>query len=246
MFIGTAGCCKTSLTNAFGRWLEQNAEAKVRYVNLDPGCMFTPYRADFDIREIFTVEKLMREEGLGPNGAMVRASEMIEVNAEDISEKIHEADADFTLIDTPGQMEIFVFRSAGPRIAEALMSRATTIAVYIMDPALAAVPSGLTVALSLSIATQLRLGTPVISVLNKADQATPAVDELLVNFDRLKLEVVREKSGAMVDLALRYVDAVRELSKASRLVKVSAKTGLGLEALYDMLRESLCVCGDLT
>jgi translation initiation factor IF-2 len=86
----------------------------------------------------------------------------------------------------------------------------------------------------------------VVSVLNKADQASPAADELLTNLDKLKLEVVEEKPGAMADLALRYVEAVRDLSKASRLVKVSAKTGFGLEALYDLVRESLCVCGDLT
>lgn len=247
MMLGTAGSGKTSLCATFGKWLESDIKAKVAYINLDPGCAFTPYKPHFDIREMFTVEKLMRKEKLGPNGAMIRAAELMEKNSGKIVNKIEKINADFKLIDTPGQMEIFVFRPAGPRIAEALKDKTSTVAIYIIDPSLALTSTGLTVAVSLSIATQLRLGIPTTTVLNKADEVRIAnIDRLLTDFSYLRSKVVKEKLGAMTDLALHYVEAIRTLSKATRLVKVSAKTGYGMEPLYDIVNESLCVCGDLT
>lgn len=247
LFIGPAGCGKTSLTATFGAWLTREMEAKVAYINLDPGCAFTPYKPSFDIRHMFTVEELMRREKLGPNGAMIRAAELMETHADKIVSKIERIDAELKLIDTPGQMEIFVFRPAGPRIAEALRDRAASVAVYIVDPNLALTSTGLAVAISLSIATQLRLGVPTATVLNKADELmVPDIDRLLTDFEYLRSKVVKEKLGAMTDLALHYVGAIKTLSKATRLVKVSAKTGDGMEPLYDIVHECLCVCGDLT
>ncbi len=247
MIIGTAGSGKTSICATFGKWLKRELKTKVAYINLDPGCVFTPYKPDFDIRDLFTVEKLMRKEKLGPSGAMIRAAELMEKDAEKIVSRIEKIDADLKLIDTPGQMEIFVFRPAGPRIAEALRDRATTVAVYIVDPNLALTSTGLAVAVSLSIATQLRLGIPTATVVNKADEIkVPDMDRLLTDFDYLRSKVVEEKLGAMTDLALHYVDAIKTLSKATRLVKASAKKSEGMEPLYDIVHECLCVCGDLT
>lgn len=247
MILGTAGSGKTSLCTAFGKWLESDLKANVAYINLDPGCTFTPYTPHFDIREMFTVEELMQRERLGPNGAMIRAAELMEKNAGKIGDKIGKITADFKLVDTPGQMEIFVFRPAGPCIAEALKNKTPTVAVYIIDPSLALTSTGLTIAVSLSIATQLRLGIPTATVLNKADEVRIAnIDKLLTDFSYLRSKVVKEKLGAMTDLALHYVEAIRTLSKATRLVKVSAKTGNGMEPLYDIVNESLCACGDLT
>jgi hypothetical protein len=247
MFIGTAGSGKTCLAAAFGEWLEREMEAKIAYVNLDPGCLNTPYKPDFDIRSLFTVCELMERENLGPNGAMIRAAELMEESVNDIVDKIAQLEADLKLIDTPGQMEIFVFRSAGPKIAEALRSKDVTVTVYLIDPLLAKTPTGLAVAVSLSIATQLRLGTPTFPILNKVDLVKEEeIDRLLMDFDYLRDKIVEEQSGAIIDLALRYVDTIEILSSAVRLVKVSAKTGEGMDQLYDIVRESICVCGDLT
>lgn len=247
MFVGPAGCGKTSLVSTFGKWLKREMKADVAYINLDPGCVFTPYEPSFDIRSMFTVDELMRKENLGPNGAMIRASELMEENVDKIAEEIDKVEAELELIDTPGQMEIFVFRPTGPKVADALRARAITIGVYITDPNLAVTSTGLAVAISLSIATQLRLSIPTVSVLNKVDTiGAPTIDRLLTDFEYLRAKVLEEELGAMTDLALRYVDAIRELSKASRLVKVSAKTGYGMESLYDLIHEVRCACGDLT
>ncbi|MEM2533943.1 MAG: ATP/GTP-binding protein, partial [Candidatus Nezhaarchaeales archaeon] len=124
VFLGTAGCGKSLLTHSFGEWIKSNLNLDVGYVNLDPGCEYTPYEPDFDIRSIFTISDLMMKEGLGPNGAMIRASQLMEERFQEIAKAIVSINAKsaYTLIDTPGQMEIFVFRPTGPLVISRLRS----------------------------------------------------------------------------------------------------------------------------
>jgi len=50
----------------------------------------------------------------------------------------------------------------------------------------------------------------------------------------------------VADLATEYMSLVEDLLKSMRIVKVSAKTGEGMPALYDLIHEALCECGDLS
>lgn len=247
MFIGTAGSGKSSLTHSFGLWLEREMEVKVGYVNLDPGCTYTPFKPDFDIRVFFTVRDLMEREGLGPNGAIIRAAELMKEYSDRIVSDLSTIESDFVLIDTPGQMEIFVFRDTGPVIAGLLRKLGRIVAVYIFDPILARTASDLSVALSLAVATQVRLGVPCISVLNKSDlPEAETVLSLLNHPERFKARILEEKLGASSDIALALADLAQKYSKhTGNITAVSAKTGLGLDRLYDACREVFCVCGEL-
>jgi len=246
LFIGTAGSGKSSLTASFSDWASHEMGLRVGCINLDPGCVHLPYKPDFDVRELFTVASIMEAERLGPNGAMIRAAEYIEERSEEIVERLSKVEADLILIDTPSQMEIFVFRQAGPKVAEAMARSGRTVAVYILDPALAETATGLVVAATLQAATQLRLGTPTVLVLNKADlSAGRKLDRLLTDFSFLERSILREQLGASKGLALGFLRAIREVGGASRIVKVSAKTGEGMESLYDLIHEAFCVCGEL-
>ncbi|MGQ9597722.1 MAG: ATP/GTP-binding protein, partial [Thermoproteota archaeon] len=72
VFIGPAGSGKTTLVSRYGEWLSKGSQ-KIIFINLDPGADEVPYSPSFDVRDYFTVEEIMRKEGLGPNGAMMRA-----------------------------------------------------------------------------------------------------------------------------------------------------------------------------
>jgi GTPase SAR1 family protein len=244
--LGTAGAGKSALTATFGRWIEQNTDRKVAYINLDPGCDFIPFEPDFDIRDYFTIAQIMREENLGPNGAMVRASELLEQRAGEFSKRINEIEADIRLIDTPGQMEVFLFHG-GPEMAK-LMGR-VTISLFLVDAEVAAKATGLVFTRLLGLSVGLRLGVPAISVLNKVDlvQGKLAdIDRMLADMELLKEWVTKESSGVMIDLTLELSKVLPELLPAARLVKVSAKTGEGMQELYDITHEIFCACGDLT
>lgn len=245
IFLGTAGCGKTSLTYTFGEWLKKELNVKVSYVNMDPGVYSTPYPSSYDVREIVTVEKLMLD-GLGPNGGMIRAAEIIEENIPIVSRKINSLNSEFILIDTPGQIELFLFRTMGPRLIEDIAKYSSTVSVYIIDPSLASSSSGLAISLTLPLITRLRLKIPTVSVINKSDTSEISkIERFLDNILNLEEEITREEAGLITDLASRYIQLLNEFSKTMRIVKVSAKTGEGMNDLYTLIHEALCECGDL-
>jgi GTPase SAR1 family protein len=244
--LGTAGAGKSALTAAFGKWIGQNTDRKVAYINLDPGCDFVPFEPDFDIRDYFTIAQIMRDESLGPNGAMVRASELLEQNAGEFSRRINQIEADIRLIDTPGQMEVFLFHG-GPEMAKLI--EGVTISLFLTDAEVAANVTGLVFTSLLGLSIGLRLEVPAIGILNKIDLVPRKlldIDRMLVDAELLKERVAKESSGVMIDLMLKLSEALPKLLPAARLVKVSAKTGEGMPELYDIVHEVFCACGDLT
>lgn len=235
IILGTAGAGKTLLTKTFGSWLEER-NLRVAYVNLDPGSGSPPYDADFDIRRYFTVERIMSEEGLGPNGAMVRACQLMEERAQEITGKINSLDADVRLIDTPGQMEVFLFYG-GPELISFL--HGFTICIFLMDARILLQPFGATLVRLLSLCTGLRMGVPTVSILNKSDLVEEEeLDELLSSF--------RDFKGTLSDLTRSLFSLLLQYLPPARVVKVSALTRKGFKELYDLVGETRCACGDLT
>jgi len=249
IMVGPAGCGKTSLVYSLGSWFEKSFGEKPAYVNLDPGVLKLPYEPSYDVRSIVRVDQLMEKEGLGPNGAMIKAAEIIEERISEVAEKIESLNppAGFRLIDTPGQIELFLFREMGPRFVEVISRNSRTVAVYIMDPSLASTLSGLAINFSLAAITRLRLRVPVISIINKSDlPSTSKFEELMSDRKRLIEEIAEKEHGLIADLSIKFVEFIGDLSKAMRIVKVSARTGDGMMELYNLINDALCECGDLT
>jgi len=247
LLTGLAGAGKSRLTASLGRWLEQVQGFDVCYVNFDAGAESLPYAANLDIRDFVRVDRLMKEERLGMNGAIVAAAERSADYLEEMVSVISKRNAAFTLIDSPGQEEIFVFRNAGPRTAEALQRHKPTIALHIIDSPLAQSPSALATALALATASHLRLAVPTLSVVNKIDLGgVEVIAKMLSDSKVLRKMIEQERAGAMTDMALELLDHIERVMTAQRPLMVSAKTNEGLPELYKAINEALCVCGDLT
>ena len=140
-FIGTAGSGKSTLTNSFKLWLDMKSLDSI-IINLDPGAENLPYLPDVDIRDWISLDEIMKNYGLGPNGAQIACADMIAMNAEDIKNSINSFQSDYILIDTPGQLELFAFRESGKYIIEYINKKRSMIA-YLIDYSLAQNPSGL-------------------------------------------------------------------------------------------------------
>ncbi|MEM2564989.1 MAG: ATP/GTP-binding protein, partial [Candidatus Bathyarchaeia archaeon] len=82
--IGTAGSGKSLLTASFSEWLKVN-EQNVATLNLDPGVIRLPYTPDIDIRDYITIDEIMEEYELGPNGALIMAADLIASEVENLS-----------------------------------------------------------------------------------------------------------------------------------------------------------------
>ncbi len=242
VFVGTAGCGKTTLVKSFGDWLE-GLGFRTSRVNLDPGVEVLPYEAFFDVREIVRTGDLMKGLGLGPNGAMIVASKVMEERMHEIVKRMAASDADYVLVDTPGQMELFVFRGLGPSLSNAIKRARRAVAVYIVDAETIRDAGELLVIKLLSLIIELRLEIPTVTVINKGDVVD--LSELALKVDEVKKRL-SARADVLSDLALELTDLVFKYERASRVVVISALKGTGLDRLYDLIHESFCVCGDLT
>ena len=87
--IGTAGSGKSLLTASFTEWLKMSKQ-KVTTINLDPGVITLPYSPDIDVRDYVSIGELMEKHGLGPNGALVMAADLIAEETDTIAEEIRQ------------------------------------------------------------------------------------------------------------------------------------------------------------
>ena len=142
IFLGTAGSGKSSMVYGAKNWFVEHG-ANVLTANLDPGAEKLPYVPDVDIRDCIQLDEVMDRYSLGPNGAMIVASDLIAEDFTEILEEIEGYTPDYLMVDTPGQLELFVFRASGIFIVEAL-SGEETIASFLVDPFLTQTPSSFT------------------------------------------------------------------------------------------------------
>jgi GTPase SAR1 family protein len=249
VILGTAGSGKTTLVSRFGRWLTESCHYRVGYVNLDPACLEIPFDPSFDIRSMFTTNEIMVREKLGPNAAIVRCSDLMAEKADGIANSIANLDADFRLIDTPGQTEIFVFRDSGPRIMKALSRREYTISIMLFDKTLTATPIDIATAQLMTLVVQLRIGIPMITTVSKSElSVNQDIDKLLSNQVLLAEAIQREwkEGGAYKDMSLELPSLIKAFKAPIRIIATSAMTGKGFDDLLDIINETYCACGDLT
>ncbi|HYK93167.1 MAG TPA: ATP/GTP-binding protein [Thermoplasmata archaeon] len=246
-FAGTAGAGKTHLVKAFGAWLKSAGYDPI-VVNLDPGNETTELQPDIDIREWVRLDEVMDEYSLGPNGAQVAASDMIALKVFDVRQAVSELKADYVLVDTPGQVELFAFRESSKAIVDALSGDRSAIA-FLFDPSLARSASGFVSLLMLSATVEFRFRLPLVNVLSKADILTPEQVEEIVGWgddsERLLEAVTRESPTPDVQLSAEVLRAVSALSPVGNLLPTSVEDQRGLEALYHSLQLSFAGGDDL-
>ncbi|MCC5994354.1 MAG: ATP/GTP-binding protein [Candidatus Aenigmarchaeota archaeon] len=244
MFLGPAGSGKTSLVHSFSQWIICNQDRSVSCINLDPGAEYLPYKADFDIRKFFTIESIMKEEKLGPNGAFLRAMEKMVEMKDKIKPEIERIKADFRLIDLPGQLEPFLFYSGEEIIS--YFDKKRMLGLFLI-PAEMFNPKGIAIAELLSLIVRLKLEIPTINVLTKVDLARNAeeIESFLKYPEKLRRVLEKIEGGMEKDLAIIASRLVEKIAREQRIVKTSAKTGEGMKDLYDICYEIFCTCGDL-
>lgn len=234
--LGPAGCGKSLLTKELGEYL-QKRDYSVRFVNLDPGCLSLPYQCDYDVRKQFTITEIMREEGLGPGGAMTRAMEELG------GTKMPSYEEDFTLIDTPGQLEVFAFHKCGPQVVSQFDN---PIGIFILDASIGI--EDLPAVYLYALATRYRLRIDTISAVNKVDLLDDLearkIGNYLLNPGTSKKEI--EKAGVMSDIYSPVSELLQKIVPAQRIPRISAKNGTGFDELFDIMHEIKCACGDLT
>jgi hypothetical protein len=238
MFIvGTAGSGKSLLTASFSNWLKIGKQ-KVIMLNLDPGAVFLPYSPDIDIRDRVTVDEIMEKYGLGPNGALVMAADLIADEVEKLEEEIEDLKPDIVIVDTPGQMELFAFRASGPYIASELTKEPKAL-VYLFDSVFSASPLNYVSNLFLSAALYNRFFIPQAYVLSKCDLLPPEKVNRVVDWSAnpkaLEMAIEEKLRGTRRLLSRDMMHVIYRLGLKFLLTPVSAKTNEGFINLNTIL-----------
>ena len=131
LVIGPPGSGKSTYCDGMQQFMSAIGR-KCSVVNLDPANDRTSYPCAVDVRNLITIEEIMEEDALGPNGAVLYALEELEHNWEwmegalkglggashtvdesaERRELIEETVDDYILFDCPGQVELFTHHSS--------------------------------------------------------------------------------------------------------------------------------------
>jgi hypothetical protein len=229
---GTAGSGKSYLTNALKSWYVSRGEDAIA-VNLDPGVVTLPYEADVDVRQTIDLEGIMEEYGLGPNGALVLAADMVATGLDQIQEEIDSYKPEYVVIDTPGQTELFAFRESGEFIVKETRADSKVL-LFLLDPLIASTPVNFLSLALLSASVGLRMGVSRISVLTKRDIAKDGVKRIMEwSKDTAVFEdaLASTKDSEQYSLYSELFRSLRRLSFGADLYPVSSTTQEGMIAL---------------
>lgn len=153
-------------------------------VNLDPANDEPPYECDIDIRDLVSVEDVMGELSLGPNGGLVYAMEYVEVNLDWLITKLRAKTQDcavpYVFFDCPGQVELYTHHEVMTKITQQLTKELDLrlVAVHLIDSTLCVDPYRYISAVLLALAAMMQMELPHVNVLSKIDMLMDQTDDL--------------------------------------------------------------------
>lgn len=73
-----------------------------------------------DVRDLVTIGKVMEEQRLGPNGALLYCMDMLDQNFSWLQERLDRHPDAYFVFDCPGQVELFICDNSFQRILQKL------------------------------------------------------------------------------------------------------------------------------
>jgi GTPase SAR1 family protein len=239
--VGMAGSGKSLLTASLQEWLRLNEQNAIA-LNLDPGAIRLPYVPDVDIREYISIERLMEDYELGPNGALIMAADLIGDHLEEIKEDIEDTNAEIVLVDTPGQIELFAFRESGPFISR-MISEDPKALLFLLDAPFCRNPLNYVSSMYLAIAVYTRIIIPQVYAFSKVDLISKEeLDYMLSwseNIEELEYAIETKLGKTSSLISRELARAMDNLGLSFEPIPTSAKENTGLVDLWAEITRTL-------
>eukprot|EP00199_Chlamydomonas_sp_CCMP681_P006572 CAMPEP_0119104244 /NCGR_PEP_ID=MMETSP1180-20130426/2502_1 /TAXON_ID=3052 ORGANISM="Chlamydomonas cf sp, Strain CCMP681" /NCGR_SAMPLE_ID=MMETSP1180 /ASSEMBLY_ACC=CAM_ASM_000741 /LENGTH=280 /DNA_ID=CAMNT_0007088943 /DNA_START=107 /DNA_END=946 /DNA_ORIENTATION=- len=199
LVIGPAGCGKSTYCNH----LYQHCQAigrTIHVANLDPAAESFNYPVSFDVRDLITLEDVMQELELGPNGGLLYCMEYLEDNLDEwLGEELEGfGDDDYVVFDCPGQIELYnhlnVFRTFVDFLKQGGWS---VVVVYCLDAHfITDVPKYIAGAMQ-ALSAMVKLELPHVNVLTKMDicESKKDIEDFLFPEPHVLLSRLRAATG---------------------------------------------------
>lgn len=259
------GSGKTTFMQRINSYL--HSEKKIPYVlNLDPAVHTVPFESNIDIRDSINYKEVMKQYNLGPNGGILTSLNLFATKVDQIIallEKRTSPDSttpagrpiEHILVDTPGQIEVFVWSASGSILLETLASSFPTVIAYVIDTprtsSTSTFMSNMLYACSILYKTKL----PMILVFNKTDvKDAEFAKEWMTDFDAFQTALRQEEeagvfgaeggtggfgsgSGYMGSLLNSMSLMLEEFYRHLNVVGVSSMTGDGIDEFFEAVEE---------
>ncbi|CAO1604981.1 MAG: hypothetical protein LQ349_000835 [Xanthoria aureola] len=263
--VGMAGSGKTTFMQRINSHLHTK-KTPPYVINLDPAVHNVPFDSNIDIRDSLNYKEVMKEYNLGPNGGILTSLNIFATKIDQVMgilEKRTKPDPETAnarpikniIVDTPGQIEVFVWSASGSILLDSLASTFPTVIAYIIDTprtsSTSTFMSNMLYACSILYKTKL----PMILVFNKTDvQDAEFAKDWMTDFESFQAALKREEdsgsfggvegapggigggSGYMGSLLNSMSLMLEEFYRHLSVVGVSSMTGLGVTEFFDAVR----------
>ena len=195
------------------------------------------YSPDVDVRDYVDINSLMEEYGLGSNGSLIMAIDLIATKIDQIKTEIDTINPDYLLVDTPGQVELFAYRESGPFFVKNIHGD-EKMNLFLYDGTMITSPSNFVSLSLLSTSIRLRLGLPTINAITKTDLIQDKLNEVLEwsssDYD-LGDQISKEVDGETLPLISDMYRTLNNNDFFDDLFPVSNVTGDGMVELESAL-----------
>lgn len=236
-------------------------------INLDPAVHNVPFECNIDIRDSLNYKEVMREYNLGPNGGILTSLNIFATKIDQVMAILERRTAPNSdapkskpikniLVDTPGQIEVFVWSASGSILLDSLASTFPTVIAYIVDtPRTSSTNtfmSNMLYACSILYKTKL----PMILVFNKTDvKDADFAKEWMTDFEAFQAALKQDEeagsfggvegsgsglgggSGYMGSLLNSMSLMLEEFYRHLSVVGVSAMTGHGIPEFFEAVAD---------
>ncbi|KAG9245025.1 GPN-loop GTPase, partial [Calycina marina] len=173
LVMGPAGAGKTTFCSALISHLRNNKRSCF-YINLDPAAEEFVHEPDLDIKELISLEDVMEEMGLGPNGGLIYCFEFLLDNLDFITEAIDPLTEDYLIIiDMPGQIELYTHIPILPALVKHLTRTGALgvnlCAAYLLEATFVVDKAKYFAGTLSAMSSMVMLEVPHINVLSKMD-----------------------------------------------------------------------------
>lgn len=183
LVIGPPGSGKSTYCRGMQEYLRK-AGRQVEIINLDPANFVLPYECNVNISSLVTLDDVMDELHLGPNGGMIYCMEFLEKNLDWFEKILLQHKDKYVLIDCPGQVELYTHHHSVRNIVHFLQKKLNyrLCAVHLVDSHYCTDPTKFISVLLTSLSTMLQVELPHVNVLSKMD-LIEKYDKLAFNID---------------------------------------------------------------
>ncbi|KZF26400.1 putative GTPase npa3 [Xylona heveae TC161] len=264
--VGMAGSGKTTFMQRINSHLHSK-KSPPYVINLDPAVRNVPFDSNIDIRDSVNYKEVMKQYNLGPNGGIITSLNLFSTKIDQILGLLEKRTAPDLenptvrpikniLIDTPGQIEVFVWSASGSILLDSLASTFPTVIAYVIDTprtsSTSTFMSNMLYACSILYKTKL----PMILVFNKTDvKDAEFAKEWMTDFEAFQEALRHEEemgsfggieggdgglgggSGYMGSLLNSMSLMLDEFYRHLSVVGVSSMTGDGVDEFFEAVDE---------